>query len=81
MKTKDLNYLLFYNIRTLIFIYFHIIIFIIFILINEQISPSKDGLRAKAVYYLAEIIIKVVFLYLLQIFNNEVSLKNSIVFF
>jgi hypothetical protein len=38
-------------------LYFNFIIFIIFILINEQISPSKDGLRAKAVYDLAEIII------------------------
>jgi hypothetical protein len=36
---------------------FNFIIFIIFVLINEQISPSKDGLRAQAVYDLAEIII------------------------
>ncbi len=38
-----------------IFLYFYFIIFITFILINKQISPSKDGLRAQAVNDLAEI--------------------------
>jgi len=37
-------------------LYFYFIIIVIFILINEHISPSTDGLRAQAVYDLAEII-------------------------
>ena len=62
METKYLNNLIFYIIRTLMFIYFYIYIFLFYyinylILINEQISPSKDRLRAQAVYDLAEIIV------------------------
>ena len=59
MDTKDLNNLLFYLRRTLTFIYFYIFIFLFYyihylILINEQISPSKDGLGAQAVAELGQ---------------------------
>jgi hypothetical protein len=40
------------NFNVYLFEYFYFIIFII--LKNEQISPSKDGLRAQAAYDLAE---------------------------
>ena len=54
MDAKDLNNIFFYLILTLMFIYLNIFILLYIILKNEQISPSKDGLRAQAVYDLAE---------------------------
>ena len=54
MDAKDLNNIFFYIILTLMFIYLNIFILLYIILKNEQISPSKDGLRAQAVYDLAE---------------------------
>jgi hypothetical protein len=76
MNTKDLNNQFFYIMLTLMFIYFYILFYYIyyFILINEQISPSKDGLRAPAVYDLAEIIKKN--FYLLNFLSNKFTLPG-----